>query len=112
MGALADFIRQEFGDAPRAPKIESGDALAAIPAIPASPSRPNSGTSGNSSAPIAEFELPSRPDGAPDTRPEGPVIHRCETCGAIASFGYGWSFRDPDAGRWYCAAHAPKRGAA
>lgn len=51
---------------------------------------------------------------APDTRPEvaSPIVHRCGVCGAIASFGFGWSVKDPDAGRWYCAEHAPKRGAA
>jgi hypothetical protein len=59
MGALADFIRREFGDAPRAPKIEKGESLAAIPASPAIPHVLNSKNSKNSSPPLANSGLPS-----------------------------------------------------
>ncbi|WP_292534053.1 hypothetical protein [Methylocystis sp.] len=58
MGALADFIRQEFGEGPLAQKIDKGEA--AISAIPASRPLPNSGNSENSSTSRIEFESPSR----------------------------------------------------
>ena len=59
MGALADFIRREFGSDPAAPKNKIRGPLAAIPAIPAIPRGPNSENSGNSSPPIVEIN--SRP---------------------------------------------------
>lgn len=104
MGALADFIREEFGDVPRAPKIESGNALVAIPAIPAIPSRPNSETSENSDPLRLNFKTPSQPkEGASagnldDLRAEadrenarfaraGSTLRFC-ACGQFATFAW------------------------
>jgi hypothetical protein len=37
------------------------------------------------------------------------VLHFCIECGAYGAFGYGVNLRAGRPGRWYCAAHRPRR---
>lgn len=103
MGALADFIAREIGEAEHwsTPEIETGRAakvanLANLPPEPANFSNFSNFSRG------VEQEL------AP---PAGPEAHRC-ACGSIGSIGVGWFLREPGRARWFCAACAPTRGRA
>jgi hypothetical protein len=40
-----------------------------------------------------------------------PRINSCQ-CGAVGIHGVGWSWRDPDAARWYCPTCLPAKGEA